>query len=119
MWFPPSFSTPSFCRMLYASTATTVTHWRAGLSAIRSLISPRSSLRCWSTITSPSRSRFTARAALTFCALACAALVLLGGCKRENAGGFQLTDVTGANFGQSLELTDHNGTRRTLRDFKG
>jgi len=45
--------------------------------------------------------------------------VVLGGCKRENAGGFQLTDVTGANFGQSLELTDHNGTRRTLRDFKG
>lgn len=32
---------------------------------------------------------------------------------------FQLTDVTGAPFGRTLELTDHNGVRRTLADFKG
>lgn len=30
-----------------------------------------------------------------------------------------MTDVTGASFGKSLELTDHNGQRRTLADFKG
>ncbi len=32
---------------------------------------------------------------------------------------FRLTDVTGASFGKALELTDHNGQRRTLADFRG
>ena len=32
---------------------------------------------------------------------------------------FKLTDVTGASFGKTLELSDHNGQRRTLADFKG
>lgn len=32
---------------------------------------------------------------------------------------FQLTDVTGANFGKSLELVDHNGHKRTLADYRG
>jgi protein SCO1/2 len=32
---------------------------------------------------------------------------------------FQLTDVTGADFGKSLALTDHNGKARTLADFQG
>jgi protein SCO1/2 len=32
---------------------------------------------------------------------------------------FKLTDVTGASFGKTLELSDHNGQRRTLGDFKG
>jgi len=35
------------------------------------------------------------------------------------AAKFQLTDVTGAPFGKKLDLTDHNGQRRTLDDFKG
>jgi protein SCO1/2 len=30
-----------------------------------------------------------------------------------------LTDVTGADFGKSIDLTDHNGQRRSLTDFKG
>lgn len=33
--------------------------------------------------------------------------------------GFKLTDVTGAGFGKSLNLTDHNGKPRTLADFRG
>ncbi len=32
---------------------------------------------------------------------------------------FQLTDLTGADFGRSFQLTDHNGKLRTLDDFKG
>lgn len=32
---------------------------------------------------------------------------------------FQLVDVTGASFGKSLVLTDHNGKPRTLTDFRG
>src|SRR5687768_16995470 len=47
------------------------------------------------------------------------ALLVLGGCGKREGSGFQLTDVTGAPFGKTLELTDHNGTRRTLADFKG
>jgi protein SCO1/2 len=44
----------------------------------------------------------------------------LGGCERPDATAkFQLTDVTGANFGKELALTDHNGRPRTLTDFKG
>lgn len=32
---------------------------------------------------------------------------------------FKLTDVTGANFGKALALTDHTGKPRTLADFRG
>ncbi len=32
---------------------------------------------------------------------------------------FLLTDVTGADFGKGLALTDHTGKPRTLADFKG
>src|SRR5688572_16513442 len=48
-----------------------------------------------------------------------ALLVAVGGCGKRESAGFQLTDVTGAPFGKTLELTDHNGQRRTLADFKG
>ncbi|MGZ8155289.1 MAG: SCO family protein [Burkholderiales bacterium] len=44
---------------------------------------------------------------------------MLAACGRSEAPRFQLTDVTGADFGKSLALTDHNGQRRTLADFKG
>lgn len=43
----------------------------------------------------------------------------LAGCSERAAQKFELTDVTGAPFGKKLELTDHNGKRRTLADFKG
>ena len=52
-----------------------------------------------------------------FAAVLVAALLLTACGKRDSA--FQLTDVTGAGFGKTLELTDHNGQRRTLADFKG
>ncbi len=32
---------------------------------------------------------------------------------------FQSTDITGANFGKTLALTDHTGKPRTLADFQG
>lgn len=32
---------------------------------------------------------------------------------------FKTTDITGADFGKGFALTDHNGTPRTLADFKG
>lgn len=48
------------------------------------------------------------------------ALVMTAGCSGESAvPRFKLTDVTGATFGKSLSLTDHNGQRRTLADFQG
>jgi len=48
-------------------------------------------------------------------------LIAITACEKPavQAPKFQLTDVTGANFGKSLELTDHNGQRRTLADYKG
>ena len=46
-------------------------------------------------------------------------LFALPGCTDSAAPKFRLTDVTGASFGKSLELTDHNGQRRTLADFRG
>jgi protein SCO1/2 len=41
------------------------------------------------------------------------------GCGTRDKASFQLTDVTGAAFGKTLALTDHNGTPRTLEQFKG
>jgi len=32
---------------------------------------------------------------------------------------FDSVDITGADFGRELDLTDHTGARRTLADFKG
>lgn len=47
-------------------------------------------------------------------------LATLTGCEQHSsAPKFQLTDVTGAPFGKSLALTDHNGKARTLDDFRG
>jgi protein SCO1/2 len=57
----------------------------------------------------------------TFIATLLAGLVIaLAGCGGQpEKPVFKLTDVTGASFGKTLELTDHNGQRRTLADFKG
>jgi protein SCO1/2 len=52
-------------------------------------------------------------------AMALLAALLASACGKREAAQFQLTDVTGANFGKSLELTDHNGARRALTDFRG
>ena len=54
-------------------------------------------------------------------AIACAlAAACLAGCgEHQPAAKFRLTDVTGANFGKELNLTDHDGKPRTLADFRG
>ena len=44
--------------------------------------------------------------------------VLAAACSPE-APKFRSTDVTGAEFGKELALTDHNGKPRTLADFRG
>jgi protein SCO1/2 len=49
---------------------------------------------------------------------AIALVALLAACAPAKPG-FQSVDVTGANFGRELRLTDHNGNPRTLVDFKG
>ena len=45
-------------------------------------------------------------------------LALLAGCD-GSAPQFKSTDITGADYGRSLALTDHNGKPRTLEDFRG
>lgn len=44
--------------------------------------------------------------------------VLLGGCG-DSEPVFRTTDITGADYGKSLALTDHHGQPRTLADFRG
>jgi protein SCO1/2 len=44
-------------------------------------------------------------------------LVLLAVCDSRTQ--FKSTDVTGADYGKSLELTDHTGRPRKLEDFRG
>ena len=44
---------------------------------------------------------------------------LLGGCDSgAPKQAFQLTDISGAEFGRNFKLTDHNGQQRTLDEFK-
>jgi protein SCO1 len=53
-------------------------------------------------------------------ALLAALLFTVAGCGgKPDVPAFKLTDVTGASFGKSLELSDHNGQRRSLADFRG
>ncbi len=47
------------------------------------------------------------------------ALALLAGCGPAKRADFKATDITGADFGHRLELTDHHGVKRGLGDFKG
>ncbi len=49
-----------------------------------------------------------------------AGLMFVSACTQQpEAPRFKLTDVTGASFGKDFTLTDHNGQRRTMADFKG
>jgi protein SCO1 len=50
--------------------------------------------------------------------LAALHLALVAGCAPEGAK-FRSTDITGAEFGRSLELTGHDGKPRRLEDFRG
>lgn len=56
------------------------------------------------------------RRLLSFGYLALCAVALFG-CQR--AVHFEGTDITGADFGRDFHLVDHNGTPRSLADFRG
>lgn len=43
----------------------------------------------------------------------------LAACTDPAATTFRSTDITGAEYGKTLALTDHHGTPRTLADFRG
>ena len=50
----------------------------------------------------------------------CACCIVLGGCNRSGDSlSFKATDVSGADFGRELQLTDFTGQPRTLADFRG
>jgi len=51
-------------------------------------------------------------------ALALCSVVVLAGCTRDKPS-FANVDITGADYARGFALTDHNGTPRTLADFKG
>jgi protein SCO1/2 len=53
-----------------------------------------------------------------FCILILGASLVLTGCHPDQPS-FQSTDVTGADFGKTFTLADHNGKQRTLADFRG
>ncbi len=44
---------------------------------------------------------------------------LAAGCDRLGRTTFRSTDITGADYGRTLALTDHTGQARTLADWKG
>src|SRR3954463_2912799 len=82
--------------MRSASIAPTPTPWRARPSATQSPTSRACLLRFWSTIT------------FSLALAAC-----------DVAPKFKSTDITGADYGKSLELTDTSGRVRHLEDFRG
>ena len=47
----------------------------------------------------------------------CSLAALAAGC--DSGPKFKSTDITGADYGKALELTDHNGKPRHLEDFRG
>jgi len=61
----------------------------------------------WSSVSRP----------LLACTLACT-FALLAACD-GGAPKFKSTDITGADFGKTLELTGHDGKPRALADFRG
>jgi len=54
---------------------------------------------------------------LRFWSIIICSLVLLAGC--DGRPQFKSTDITGADYGKTLELTDHTGRPRKLEDFRG
>jgi protein SCO1/2 len=72
-------------------------------------------------ITSSPDLRSASRRRFLFAAAAGGATALVAACgpANEPRAAFQGTDITGAAWGRGFDLTDHIGTRRALRDFKG
>ena len=58
------------------------------------------------------------RSRLTLVAATAVFAVLVAACSPQ-AAKFRSTDITGADFGHELALTDHTGKPRTLADFRG
>jgi protein SCO1 len=48
-----------------------------------------------------------------------AAMLFTAGCSSGTAPSFEATDITGADFGRTLDLTGHDGKPRSLKDFEG
>jgi protein SCO1 len=54
----------------------------------------------------------------TTCSLALlCSLLVAAGC--DSSPKFKSTDITGADYGKAIDLTDHNGKPRHLEDFRG
>lgn len=51
--------------------------------------------------------------------LALSLAAMLGGCDRASAPSFKGIDITGADYARELSLTDPDGKRRSLAEFKG
>jgi protein SCO1/2 len=67
-----------------------------------------------------SRRLFVASAAPVALALALAPALLLGGCDKQPAHPpFKSVDITGADYGRTLELPDADGKLRNIAEFKG
>jgi len=49
--------------------------------------------------------------------ITCSLALLAAGC--DGGPKFKSTDITGAEYGKALDLTDHNGKPRHLEDFRG
>jgi protein SCO1/2 len=49
--------------------------------------------------------------------ITCSLVVLAAGC--DGGPKFKSTDITGVDYGKSLDLTDHTGKPRHLQDFRG
>jgi protein SCO1/2 len=54
---------------------------------------------------------------LRFWSIIICSLALIAGC--DSGPRFKSTDITGADYGKTLELTDHTGRPRRLEDFRG
>jgi len=54
---------------------------------------------------------------LRFWSIIICSLALFAGCDANPK--FKSTDITGADYGKALDLTDHTGKARHLRDFRG
>jgi protein SCO1/2 len=52
-----------------------------------------------------------------FCSIIICSVAALAAC--DSGPQFKSTDITGAPYGHSLELTDHTGKPRRLEDFRG
>src|SRR5204863_6867449 len=102
---PPCSSVALSCTTRCASMSPIATRLRKGPSASRLHTSRRCSPRC-SLITTSARTLFLALA------------LALAACQPA-APKFKSTDITGADYGKSLQLTGHDGKPRTLADFSG